>query len=950
MHIRMPFFLTLIALFAVGISQTTKKPLDHSDYDKWNSFRGYGLSPDGKWLQYGWGNFDGEGTLEIKSTNSTKAFGIPRGTGIRFVPGGEWALFTVPPSKAETDKARKDNVKVDDMPKTALWIFNLESGDKITIPKVRSFRTPDSTGEWFVYELEPGAAAVPATPIEPPKEAPKEGVQEPKKPEKRKDHAVGKTIFLRNFKTAEQIQLNDVESYSFTKNGDLIYVISSKTGETDGIYRWVASEKKGHPIVPGMARYVSVTLSEDETRLAFVSDRDDYKGDPASWGVYWVELSSGKVNLAAKEGSAGLPTGWWIVPRTPISFSNSGKRLFFNTVTKPPKPAATTPETPPATPVADKPAFDLWNWKDPLLQPMQLLQAEQTRSKTYRAMSDLVTGKVVQLETEEFPSLSISNKNEGRYALAPVAKPYLQEISWDGSYSDQYLMDLETGSKALIKKHHSGFMAFSPSGQFVYWYDENEKNWFCMDPGTRVARNITSKIPTKLFNELEDTPGAPSPYGTSGWTDGESRLLINDRYDIWSVDPTGKTDPVCVTDGYGRNWQLTFRIVRMGSGDTLNPESRLVLKAVDERSKDEGFYADKINGNRAPIKLFMEPKMLSAPIKAEKGDVVVYQREDFNEYPDLWINNTDLNKPVRMSDINPQQKDYIWGTSQLVDWLSSDGEKLQGVLYKPENYDPGKKYPMIVYFYERLSDQLHNYVTPSAGGGSINISFYVSRGYVVFTPDIPYLVGYPGSSAMKAIIPGVQSLIDMGIADKKRIGIQGHSWGGYQSAFLVTQTNMFACAEAGAPVSNMISAYGGIRWQTGMSRQFQYEKTQSRIGGTVWDKPLQFIENSPIFWIDRVQTPLLLLHNDNDGAVPWYQSIEMFTAMRRLGKPVWLVNYNGEGHGIGKRPNQKDWAIRMAQFFDYYLKGAPAPVWLTEGIPAVKKGKELGLDPAKSGG
>ncbi len=949
MHFRAPFVLTLIALMSVAASQSAKKPLDHSDYDKWNSFRGSGLSSDGKWLQFGWGNFDGEGTLEIKSTESTKAYTIPRGAGIRFFPGNQWALFTVPPSKAELDKARKDNVKVDDMPKTALWVFNLESGDKIVIPKVRSFRTPEKEGEWFVYELEPGTAPVPATPIEPPKETPKEPAQEPKKPEKRKDHAVGKSIFLRNIKTAETIQLNDVESYFFAKNGDLIFVVSSKSGETDGIYRWVAANKSGTPILVGMARYASLTFSDDESRLAFVSDREDYKGDPASWGVYFVELSTLKTSLVAKEGSAGLPSGWWIVPRTTLSFSGTGKRLFFNTVTKPPKPATTSPAEP-ATPATERVNFDLWNWKDPLLQPMQLLQAEQTRSRTYRAMAELDAGTVLQIETEDFPSVNISNRNDGRYALVTDPKPYLQEISWDGTYNDVYVRDLVTGKQSLIRKRHGGTIMFSPSGQFLIWFDAEKAAWFAMDPAVRKGINLTENIPTKFFNELDDTPGAPGSYGIGGFTEGEKWLLLNDRYDIWAVDPTGKEKARCITDGYGRNWELTFRIMRLGESGNINPEKRLMLKAVNERNRDEGFYFDSVSGNRPPQKLRMEPKMFSMPSKAESGDVVLYQKEDFHEYPDYYVDTINFDKPRRMSDINPQQKEYNWGTSQLIDWISSDGEKLQGVLYKPENYDPGKKYPMIVYFYERLSDQLHNYVTPSAGGGSINISFYVSRGYVVFTPDIPYLVGYPGPSAMKAIVPGVQSIIDMGIADKNKIGIQGHSWGGYQVTYLVTQTNMFACAEAGAPVSNMISAYGGIRWQTGMSRQFQYEKTQSRIGGTIWEKPLQFIENSPIFWVDRIKTPLLLLHNDNDGAVPWYQSIEMFTAMRRLSKPVWLVNYNGEGHGIGRRPNQKDWAIRLAQFFDHYLKGAPAPVWMTEGIPAVKKGRELGLEPAKSGG
>ena len=178
----------------------------------------------------------------------------------------------------------------------------------------------------------------------------------------------------------------------------------------------------------------------------------------------------------------------------------------------------------------------------------------------------------------------------------------------------------------------------------------------------------------------------------------------------------------------------------------------------------------------------------------------------------------------------------------------------------------------------------------------------------------------------------------------------GQSWGGYQVAYLITQTNMYAAAWAGAPVVNMTSAYGGIRWESGMSRQFQYERTQSRIGGTLWEKPDLYIRNSPLFHLPKVQTPVVIMANDADGAVPWYQGIEMFTDLRRLGKPVWLLQYNGEAHNLVKRENRKDISIRELQFFDHYLKGAPAPVWLEKGVPAVEKGRNWGLETSRGNG
>jgi dipeptidyl aminopeptidase/acylaminoacyl peptidase len=329
---------------------------------------------------------------------------------------------------------------------------------------------------------------------------------------------------------------------------------------------------------------------------------------------------------------------------------------------------------------------------------------------------------------------------------------------------------------------------------------------------------------------------------------------------------------------------------------------------------------------------------------AQKSDKVIFSRQSFQEFPDIRFSDLTFKTQTVISDANPQQKEYNWGTIELINWTSLDGKELTGMLVKPEDFDPNKKYPMIVNFYEKSSNRLNRHRTPLPGRSTINYSFYASRGYLIFNPDVYYRNGYPGESAYNCVIPGVTSLIEKGFVDKDNIGTQGHSWGGYQIAYLVTKTNIFKAAEAGAPVPNMISAYGGIRWWTGLSRQFQYEHTQSRIGGTPWEYPARYIENSPIFNIDKINTPLLIMHNDADGHVPWYQGIEFFVSLRRLGKPSWFLNYNGEPHWPLKLQNRKDFNIRMAQFFDYYLKGDPKPQWMQRGVPAIDKGINQGYE------
>lgn len=382
--------------------------------------------------------------------------------------------------------------------------------------------------------------------------------------------------------------------------------------------------------------------------------------------------------------------------------------------------------------------------------------------------------------------------------------------------------------------------------------------------------------------------------------------------------------------------------------DKENPaikrKQSVFLSAFSNDTKEEGIWKTIIADSKDPQPVFNEAiSGVKTAIKAKDAENYLFTKETYTNSPDLY-STTDFKNQTRLSEINPQQKNYLWGSSELVKWQTPKGFSSSGILYKPENFDPNRKYPMIVYFYEKLSDGLNKYIPPAPTPSRLNISYFVSNGYLVFTPDISYINGQPGKSAVEYINSGVEYLKKNPWVDGEHIGIQGQSWGGYQVAYLITENDMYAAAWAGAPVANMTSAYGGIRWSTGMNRQFQYEKSQSRIGKTLWEARDLYIENSPLFRFDRVNTPVVIMANDQDGAVPWYQGIEMFTALQRLDKRVWMLNYNGDDHNLIKRQNRKDIQIREQQFFDHYLKGAPAPVWMTKGIPATMKGKDWGFD------
>jgi dipeptidyl aminopeptidase/acylaminoacyl peptidase len=662
----------------------------------------------------------------------------------------------------------------------------------------------------------------------------------------------------------------------------------------------------------------------------FTSDRDEFGKADAHPALYYGTVKAGTAQPLLT--AAALPATYRFPDNPTASFTRAGNAVMV--AIAPPKVTLVPDDS-----LVGKAKFDLWHWEDPVIQPQQLLRVNQEANPTYQGLVSIATRKFTRLTTDSFPSVVLSD--DAKVGLESTNVPYEKESSWGAGGNDVWLIDPATGARKQLAKKISGSAQLSVGGRYVTWFDA--KHWYAYHIASGRTVDLNASLPGVHFEqETWSTPDEPAAWGVAGWTKDDQQVLINDRFDIWAFDPSGTRAPVILTDSLGRRESITFRVIaldRDAEERSLDTSKPTWLSAFDEDTKDAGFYRARLDGRRAPEKVLMDPVRYGTPTKAEHADEYMLTRSTFQEFPNLWVGPSVDKAKTKISDANAFQKDYLWGTAELVTWTSLDGVPRQGILYKPENFDPKKKYPMISYFYEDLSDGLHAYIAPN-GGTSVNITQYVSNGYVMFEPDIYYEMGHPGQSALKSIVPGVQKIVDMGFVDPKRLGLQGHSWGGYQTAYLVTQTDMFAAAEAGAPVADMISAYGGIRWGSGMNRAFQYEATQSRIGKNIWEGLPLYIENSPLFSLERVRTPLLILHNDHDDAVPWYQGIELYIGMRRLNKEAYLFSYNDEPHGIQGRANQKDWAMRMQTFFDVKLKGAPEPDWMKHGIPAVDKGRD----------
>ncbi len=923
----------------------SKKILDHDAYDIWKGIDDQAISNDGRWILYDLTLQDGDAELEVEALTSDVTYSIPRGSSARFTDDSRFVVILVQPEKAAVKEARQQKKKPDEQPKDSLVILDLTTGDMVKVERVKGFAIPADAGGWVAYLLEQELDEAGETQEgQEGQEGQEQGEAESRK--EKKDNQIGTTLIVHNLSSGAEQRYESVTEYAFSKEGQrLVYTASSEDGAADGVMVVELGNGAVTSLMSGEGIYKSAVFDEAAEQIAFLSNRDDYQADQPAFGLYHWRRGDAEAGSVANAGTAGIPSGWWVSERGSLSFSENGARIFFATAPKP------EPEVEDDTPEDERVKVDIWHWQDPLLQPMQLLQVSRERNRNYSAVAHLHDGQVVQLATEEVPRVDVGQHGDADRALGSSNMPYRMEMSWESpGFNDIYLVDVNTGERTKAIEKLQGSASLSPGGNYLYWWDRSDRAWYGRKVEETTAVNLTARLPYPVFNEDHDSPSLPSSYGTAGWTEGDRELLIYDRYDLWAVDPEARSAPRNVTEGHGRRDSVRFRYVRLDPDAEFIPQSDpILLSAFNLWTKDAGFYREIVSGGRVPEQLVFMARRFSTPTRAEDAQVLLFTRSSVAEFPNLWVSDLGFADMRQVSDANPQQAEYLWSTVDLIQWRSTDGRLLQGLLYKPENFDPSRKYPLMVYFYERSSNNLHAHYEPIPHRSVIRPTFYASRGYLVFIPDIVYQTGYPGESAMKCVTPGVLDLIVQGFVDEENIGVQGHSWGGYQIAYMVTKTNLFKAAAGGAPVSNMTSAYGGIRWGSGMSRMFQYERTQSRLGATLWEAPMRYIENSPIFWADKVDTPLLMLHNDHDGAVPWYQGIEMFVALRRLGKPAWLVNYNDEPHWPTTYANKKDWNVRLQQYFDHYLKGAPAPVWLAEGIPAVKKGKTLGLEPVSEG-
>jgi len=604
----------------------------------------------------------------------------------------------------------------------------------------------------------------------------------------------------------------------------------------------------------------------------------------------------------------------------------------------------------------DRPELVIWHYLDKRLQSQQQVEETRGRNYSYLCIYRIAEKKFVRLSDDGLRQVTVTPQS--RYGIGSDNREYELMGSMDGRrYEDVYAVDLVTGARKLLLKQSRWNFGASPDGGHFLYYDDG--HFFTYDIGAGQSHNITKNVPASFINTEDDHNVIKPPVRPVGWAKDGSSVLLSDNWDVWKI-PVHGGQAVNLTLN-GKKGQIRYRsrirleadegeagmipgfaasalFQRIGAGGAeqrgIDLSKPLYFSTLAEATKKGGVA--RIEAGKAGARMLLsDDAQFSGFLKAKSAGVVLYTRATYRDFPDYYAADSLLQNGRRITDAFPRQKDFLWSAgSRLISYTSDKGDKLQASLFLPADYQEGKSYPVIVYIYEKLTQNFNRYDMRASNG--FNKSVYTSNGYAVLEPDIVYRVNDPGMSAVWCVAPAVKAAIATGIVDPARVGIHGHSWGGYQTAFLVTQTDIFRAAVAGAPLTNMISMYSSIYWNTGGGDNAIFESSQGRFAGGYWDNLEAYQRNSPVYHAGNVKTPLMILHNDRDGAVDFNQGVEYYNTLRRMQKPVVMLQYLGENHGLRIPANQKDYTARMKEFFDHHLMGKPAPAWLAEGVPFIR--------------
>ena len=944
------FILALNPAFSMPLWQekattqsATPRPIELKDILAWKRIAAPVVSNDGQWFAHRIAPAEGDGEVVLRRLSDGKewrfavgeapAFGGnpfaegPVSRELAFSEDSKWFAFTVYPGFREAKRLKKERKPL----QNKVTLLNLATEKKTEFEKVKRFAFAGENAAWLAlhkYGAEPAG---------PPAAAPAAGQPAPERP-------AGSDLLLHELASGNQLNIGNVSDFAFNKKGDwCAWTIDAAEKSGNGIQARNMTTGAVLPLESDKAVYKGLNWTEKGEALAAVKGVDDKAWEDKLYSVVAFNFTAAtpqKTVFDPREDKS-FPAGLTISPNRNPAWTDDLSAVLFgihevrkkkDTPGNKPKDGEAKPDTAAMKKPedeAEKPDLVLWHWKDKRMQPQQQVEEGRDKNFSYLSIYRVAEKKFIRLADEELRQVTAAPKQ--MYAIGYDQRDYELTGNLDGRrYQDLYVVDLKTGTRRLAVKKNRWSFAPSPDGTHFLYYDDGQ--FFTYDMTAGQSYNITAKVPTSFVNEEDDHNVVKPPTQVMGWAKDGRSVLLTDNWDIWNVPVHGGQAVNLTVNGKKDRirYQMRFRLDPDEKGIDLN--APVYLRAYGEWTKKGGIA--RLENGKTKM-LAWDDAQYSGLMKARNAEAYFFTRETFQDYPDYYLADASLSNGRKITTANPQQKDFLWSSgSRLIEYTSAKGDKLQGALFLPANYQPGKSYPTIVYIYEKLSQGLNAYTQPTANG--FNKSVYTSNGYAVLMPDITYKVNDPGMSAVWCILPALKAAIETGVVDKDHVALHGHSWGGYQTAFTITQTDAFRAAIAGAPLTDMISMYNLIYWNTGSGNMSIFESSQGRFTGSPVEVPEAYIRNSPIWHAKNVKTPLMILHNDKDGAVDFTQGIEYYSTLRRMQKPVVMLQYKGENHGLRVPANMKDYTVRMKEFFDHHLMGKPAPKWLQDGVPLLK--------------
>ena len=933
-------------------TKTTPRPIELPDILAWKRIQSATPSNDGQFFAYKLAPTEGDSEVVVRRIKDGKEWRFPAGEAaafggfgpegareVTFSDDSKWVAFTIAPGFKEAKRLKKEHKPL----QNKVTLVNLETEKKTEFEKIKRFSFSGEKPSWLALHRY-GADA----PAGPPPGATPPAPGAPAAPER----PTGSDLILHELATNNELNLGNVAEFSFDKKGDwLAFIIDAQDRIGNGVQLRNMTNGAVLPLDSDKANYKGLNWSEKSDGLTTLKGVEDKAWEDKLYSVVafnnFAAAAPQKTIYDPREDKS-FPVGMTVSPNRAPSWTDDQSAILFGIHevkkkkdAKPGDKAKDGEATPDARPEmamarkpedeAEKPDLVLWHWQDKRLQSQQQVQESMDKNFSYLSSYRVADRKFIRLADESLRQVTAAPKQQ--YAIGTDLRDYELMSNLDGRrYQDVYLVDLKTGERKLALKKNRYTFGPSPDGTHLLYYDDG--NFFTYDLTSGQSYNLTGKISSNFYDEDDDHNNVKPPTFPIGWTKDGKSVLLSDNWDVWNAPVHGGQATNLTVNGKKEKirYQTRFRLDPDEKGIDLT--APVYLRAYGEWTKKAGI-ARLDNGKPGAKMLAWDDASYSNLVKAKKAEAYFFTRETSQGYPDYQLADASLSNTQKLTTANPQQKDFFWSSgAKLIDYTSAKGDKLQGALFLPANYQPGKSYPTIVYIYEKLSQGLNNYAAPTANG--FNKSVYTSNGYAVLMPDITYKINDPGMSAVWCILPALKAAIDTGVVDKDHVALHGHSWGGYQTAFMVTQTAAFKAAIAGAPLTDMISMYNLIYWNSGGGNMAIFESSQGRFTGSPVEQTEAYIRNSPIYHAKNVKTPLMILHNDKDGAVDFTQGIEYFNTLRRLQKPVVMLQYKGENHGLVVPANRKDYTIRMKEFFDYHLMGKPAPKWLQEGVPHLK--------------